>query len=176
MRAQFSKLDKKDPLSKGVVHFNQEWKANNISTGTSLIAGAIWPRALFANLSVLESAQINLLKKEISARTGDPDFNQNLKIQKISAHPFHERDVPLLARNYMLGNAFPRKSKESFEMGRSSISALLLSLSGDLNHVLAIEAVAVHHFDGEKRKVFLTTFINRRNGKAVSFFIIEGKI
>ncbi len=176
VRAQLIKLDKKDSLAKVVVHFNLEWKANNISSGTSLIASAIWPRALFSNLIRFESTQTKLLKNEVLARTGDTDISKNLQILKVFAHPYHERDIPLLTQNYMLGNAFDIKSKGSFKMGLSSIHAILLQLSGDLNQVLTIEAVALHRFDGEKRKVFLTTFINRRNGKAVSFFIIEGKI
>ncbi len=175
-QAQFSKIDKRDPLAKVLAHYSFEWKANNVSTGTSLIAGSIWPRALFSNLEVSESAQTKLLKTEIQAKTGDSDLNKNLQILKVSAQPYHERDIPVLIRAYLLGNAFDLKNRASFKMGRSSVDAILPKLAGDLNQVLTIEATAMHRFDGEIRKVYLTTFINRRNGKAVSFFIIEGKI
>jgi hypothetical protein len=174
--ANYRDLSSKDPLAKAADHFNTEWSDGNITSGTSLIGSLIWDKSALSNKIAMEKTALDQVKHWVIERGGDDAADpQHLTQVKIVTKKFSDQSVVMVTKAYMIANAADDVSDlDKTAMGQ--IYALLNKLDETRKNLIVTSVTSVYKIeeDDYSRKVELHTFTNKKTGKAITFYTVEG--
>lgn len=168
----------KSSLSKLINNLAVEWGDNNISTGTSQMAGAIFQKDIPKTASAWRLIALALFEDELNEIS---QVNKKVKddaIISLSSNKYNsKKHIEETARALALGNAYDDSKQKSFTAFREGLEKVLKLLGNpDQLQTLKAKTKLKSSVTGSVKEVIYFAFLNKETKNVVTIFVVEGTI